>query len=265
MKDSCQEEATIFLQNPIFASHTFPSASEREYISVFGLPIYKREMKKCLLTLKKELSSQKKAPTLVFTPNLEMLARAKHSSETFKLLQKADLLLPDGIGTQILSGFRVRERIAGIEIGEALLALSEKEGFRVYLLGGRTGVAENAAERLTAQFPALSIVGTHHGYFDKREEQAVTAEIRAASPDLLFVCMGFPLQEEFLVRNRSSLSPVRIALGLGGSLDVWAGDLCRAPVWMQRCGLEWLFRTTKEPHRIKRIFRSIHEILLPRK
>lgn len=213
--------------------------------------------------LEKAFSSEKEAPLLVFTPNLEILSKAKHSSEAFKLLMGADLLLPDGIGTQILSGFRLKERIAGIEIGEALLALSEKEGCRVYLLGGKAGIAKNAAERLTARFPSLSVVGTHHGYFDRQEEYAVTAEIRAASPDLLFVCMGFPRQEDFLVRNRSLLSPVRIALGLGGSLDVWAGDLCRAPVWMQRCGLEWLFRTVQEPNRVKRIFRSIRGILLP--
>lgn len=253
----------MFLQNPIFPSPSFLPSNERDYVHVWGLPIYKKGMEGSLFMLGKALSSKKEAPLLVFTPNLEMLSRAKHSSETLDLLRKADLLLPDGIGTQILSGLRIRKRIAGIEIGEALLALSEKKGYRIYLLGGKADTAKNAAERLVARFPSLHIVGTHHGYFDREEEHAVTAEIRAASPDLLFVCMGFPRQEEFLVRNRSLLAPIRIALGLGGSLDVWAGDLRRAPVWMQCCGLEWLFRTIQEPNRVKRIFRSIRGLLLP--
>lgn len=251
------------MQKPIKFTR-FPRGSvagERTFL--YGLPIYCGDLDACRKILKGALRERRGTPYLVFTPNLEMLSSAKHSPSAFSLLASADLLLPDGIGVRLLSRFAVKTRIAGIDTGEFLLSLAEKNGYRVYLLGGKEGVAKTAAERLTERFPALRIVGAHHGYFDSSEEPAVTAGIRSAAPDLLFVCMGFPRQEEFLARNRNALSPIRMALGLGGSLDVWAGNVHRAPLWMQKCGLEWLFRVLREPSRLRRILRSIRDTLLP--
>jgi len=122
-------------------------------------------------------------------------------------------------------------------------------------------VAKAAADRLTERFPALSIVGVHHGYFKETEESSVIDKIRAAAPDFLFVCMGFPRQEEFLVRNHNVLPSVRMALGLGGALDVWSGNIRRAPFWMQKCGLEWLYRLLKQPSRLPRLLRSIRDTI----
>ena len=211
--------------------------------------------------LKDIMQKARNAPYLVFTPNLEMLSRAKHSRSLCSLLASGDLLLPDGIGVRFLSHFCIKERISGIDAGEFLLSYAAKNGYRVYLLGGKEGVASAAAQRLSARFPALRVVGVHHGYFDRTEEPSVTAHIRSTTPDLLFVCMGFPRQEGFLARNRDVLSPVRMALGLGGALDVWSGNTPRAPLWIQNCGLEWLFRTLREPARIPRLLGSIRDIL----
>lgn len=207
------------------------------------------------------MQKARNAPYLVFTPNLEMLSRAKHSNSLRSLLASGDLLLPDGIGVRLLSHFCIKERISGIDTGEFLLFCAAKNGYRVYLLGGKDGVASDAAQRLTERFPTLRVVGVHHGYFDRTEEPSVTAHIRVAAPDLLFVCMGFPRQEGFLARNRDALSPVRMALGLGGALDVWSGNTPRAPLWIQNCGLEWLFRVLKEPSRLPRLWKSLQYTL----
>ncbi len=230
-------------------------------ILVYGVPIENKCLADILSVLRETLSAKRRIPFLVFTPNLEMLSRAKHSKKIQTLLSAGDLLLPDGIGVCILSRLRVRKRIAGIDVGEALLSLSEKHGYRVYLLGGKEGVAKAAAHRLTERFPTLSVVGTHHGYFGETEAAAVTAHIRTVAPDILFVCMGFPRQEQFLIRNRDALSPVRVALGLGGALDVWSENTRRAPLWMQKYGLEWFYRLLREPSRLPRLLRSIRDVL----
>ena len=127
-----------------------------------------------------------------------------------------------------------------------------KCGGRVYLLGAKPGVAETAGERMKAQFPGLEICGTHDGYF--QDDAPVIKDINALQPDLLLVCLGAPKQELWMHGNAAALK-VGLMAGLGGSLDVFAGTVKRAPVFFQKLGLEWFYRLIKEPWRFKRMMK----------
>ncbi len=207
-----------------------------------------------------------KKQTVIFTPNTQILLSAQKSKEEARVVRKADLLIPDGAGVYLASRLLrtpLPERMGGIDFAEQLLILAEKKGLGVFLLGGKEGVASKAASRLKEHHPSLCICGTHHGYFNKhgKENDAVKEKIKRASPDLLFVCFGYPLQEKWILENLPSLACVRVAIGLGGSLDVWAGNLRRAPVFFQKLGLEWLWRVMLEPRRAA-VFIDIPKFLL---
>ena len=193
-------------------------------------------------------------PCVVFTPNALMLEHCRRDATLAALLNRASLSLPDGAGLVWAAekmGSPLTERVAGIDFGTELLLRAERAGLRVYLLGGGEGVAERAAVELRKKYPRLCICGTTWGYFQKsgEENRGVISHIRACRPDILFVCMGFPVQERWVVENLHLLTNVRIIACLGGSLDVWSGDLRRAPAWMSRMGMEWLWRMLRQPHR----------------
>ena len=197
----------------------------------------------------------------VFTPNPEFALAARRDSTLCDMINSADILLPDGIGIIIASrilNVPLPERIAGIDIGEFLLSQSDKKELRIFLLGGREGVAERARDRISERYPHTAVCGAHHGYFKKSGEECdrVIDEIDKAAPDILFVCFGFPEQERWILANRDRLPTVKIFAGLGGSIDVWAEDLRRAPVIFQKLGLEWLWRVARQPSRW-RIFLDI--------
>jgi N-acetylglucosaminyldiphosphoundecaprenol N-acetyl-beta-D-mannosaminyltransferase len=172
--------------------------------------------------------------------------------------------IPDGIGVRIAARLRDAriESMSGIDLGESLLSIAARSGLRVFFLGAKRGIAKKAAENMRVRHPTLQICGTQHGYFDKSGEKnaAVLEKIRSASPDILFVCFGFPAQERWITDNLASLPSVKLAMGLGGSLDVWSGNLRRAPLLIQKAGLEWLWRTVLEPKRA-RIFLDIPRFL----
>ena len=192
---------------------------------------------------------------VVVTPNAEIGYDASKDPDFCALLNRADLILPDGAGVVLAAkilGTPVKEKVAGIEFGTRLmehLAGTEKT---FYFLGGKPGVAEQAAEKMKARFPGLRICGARDGYFS--EDGPVIDGINRVRPDVLFVCLGAPKQERFMVRNRQALQ-ASFAVGLGGSLDGFAGNVKRAPRWMIRCNLEWLYRLIKEPRRIGRMMR----------
>ncbi len=184
--------------------------------------------------------------TLVVTPNAEIAYRATRDAAFAALLSEADLVLPDGQGVVLASrllGTPLKTKVAGIDYGEALLHLCARHGLSVFFYGGKPGIAEAAAENMTARFPGLKITGTADGY----RPLSVTPEA-----DVLFVCLGSPKQEEWAAEHRASL-PCSVIACLGGSLDVWAGKTERAPLFMREAGLEWLFRLIKEPSRLPRM------------
>lgn len=204
--------------------------------------------------------------TCVFTPNLLMLQACRRDAELRRLLCAADLSLPDGAGVLRLAkrhGTPLPERIAGIDFGEDLLDEAERRGLRVFLLGGREGIALRASERLLRTHPRLRICGVQNGYFDREgaENEAILDRIRRRRTDVLLVCLGFPLQERWILENRDALAGVRVAAGLGGSLDVWAGRVRRAPRPLRAVGLEWAWRMLCQPERLRHLPSLLHGAL----
>lgn len=189
------------------------------------------------------------------TPNPEIVMASWDDPALREAISNADLVIPDGIGVikaaKIL-GTPLKERLPGIEIGEAILQYAAQSGKKVFLLGAKPGVADLAADRMREMFPGIDICGVNDGYF--KDDAAVIEKINVAKPDFLMVCLGFPKQEMWMAQNASKLD-VGLMAGLGGSLDVFAGTVLRAPEKWQRMNAEWLYRCIKEPWRFKRIAR----------
>lgn len=192
-------------------------------------------------------------PHLAATPNPEMIQRAEKDPAFAKVLSEADLVLPDGIGViyaaRIL-GRPLKGRVTGVDFASALMEKLAGTDRRLFLLGAKPGVAEEAARRLAARYPGLDICGTHDGYF--QDDAPVVEAIRASRADVVFVCLGFPKQEMWAAAHGAEAG-AKLYVGLGGSLDVFAGKVERAPEKMQKLGLEWLYRLYKEPSRIGRM------------
>lgn len=189
----------------------------------------------------------------IFTADVSGIMRAREEPELAEIIRTSDLVTADGAGVlwaARLFDFPLPERVSGVDLVRRLSGLAAREGYRVYLLGAAPGVAQDAAERLLAENPGLTIAGVRDGYFD--DEAAVAEELRAARPDILFVALGIPKQERFIRRWYQELN-IPLSIGIGGSFDVISGRLQRAPGWMQRAGLEWLFRVAQEPKRWRRL------------
>jgi len=189
------------------------------------------------------------------TPNAEIAYEALRDESLRALLNSADLMLPDGAGVVLaakLLGTPLKGKVAGVDFAARLLRELAAQGRTLYLLGGKPGIGEKAAEAMRRQNPALSVCGIADGYF--KDEAPVVEAINAAGADVLFVCLGAPKQERFMAEHRQELN-VKLMIGLGGSLDAFAGTVKRAPRWMIRMNLEWLYRLLKEPKRFKRMLR----------
>lgn len=189
------------------------------------------------------------------TPNPEFVLNARDNTAFREALNGADLSMPDGTGVVLASkllGRPLKERVPGIDFAAGLLAWLGKRGGRVFLLGSKPGIAEQAAVKLAGQYPGLIVCGAHDGYF--KEDPPIVAEIRAAAPDVLLVGLGAPKQELWMIKNGPDTG-ASLMVGLGGALDVFAGVTERAPERWQRMGLEWLYRLIKEPSRIGRMAR----------
>lgn len=190
---------------------------------------------------------------IVVTPNSEIVQMCLEDPQVMAVVRQADLTIPDGIGVVYASnilGTPLKQKVAGFDLAGALLPHLEEQGKRLYLLGGAPGVAEQAAVRMQQKHPNLIICGTHDGYF--QEDGPVIQEINSSGADILYVCLGAPKQERWMAANRERLH-VKAMLGLGGSLDVFAGNVKRAPDLFVRLGLEWFYRLIKEPWRYKRM------------
>ena len=189
----------------------------------------------------------------VVTPNPELVMMARKDPDYAERLAGASLTLADGVGViyaaKIL-GRPLKGRVPGVDFAGNLMAEMAQQGLKLFLLGAKPGVAEQAAENLKEKYPGLVICGTHDGYF--QEDEPVVEEIRASGADVLFVCLGAPKQENWMAQN-GPRTGVHLAIGLGGSLDVFAGTVKRAPKGWQKLGLEWLYRLIKEPKRIGRM------------
>ena len=195
-------------------------------------------------------------PAVVVTPNAEIGYDAARDPEFCALLNRADLMLPDGAGVVLAAKLRktpLKEKVAGIDFARNMLCVFARRGTKLFLLGSRPGVAEQAAEKMKELAPGLEICGTADGYF--KDEAPVIEQINASGARAVFVCLGAPKQEKFMLDHRDELPAVRLMAGLGGSLDGFAGNVKRAPDWMIRTNLEWFYRLCREPSRIGRMTR----------
>ena len=200
--------------------------------------------------------SSEGAPGVIHTPNAEIVQLCAEKPEYYPLINSADIIIPDGAGvilaSKILRTPLKKGRVPGIELGEKIIERAAADGFGVYLLGGKPGVAQAAAEKLTAKYPGLRVCGVHDGYF--ADDAPVIEDINRSGAAFLAVCLGVPKQEEWMARNRDKLN-VRLMAGLGGSLDGYAGIVKRAPKIFRKTGMEWLYRLIKEPKRIGRMMK----------
>ena len=194
-------------------------------------------------------------PHYVVTPNPEIVEVCRADGAAAAAVNGADLVLADGIGVikgAAMLGTPLKERTPGIEFAGHLMGKLAERGKSLYLLGAKPGVAELAAKRLTAQYPGLTIAGTRDGYF--KEDGPVAEEIRRSGADCVFVCLGAPKQEKWMAANGAATGAALLC-GLGGSLDVFAGVVARAPKFWSDHGLEWFYRLCKEPRRIGRMMK----------
>ncbi|MBR7162118.1 MAG: WecB/TagA/CpsF family glycosyltransferase [Clostridia bacterium] len=213
-----------------------------------------------------EKAMEENRQTAVFTPNAEIAQLAAEDPEIQNLFSRADLILPDGAGIVLASEIMktpLKEKVAGVDFGEQILALASKKDYSVFLLGGKPGIAALAAQRKKQSYPGLTVAGTQNGYFKKEgiENDAVLQKINESGAQILFVCFGAPAQELWIDENKSRLPSVKLFLGLGGSLDVYAGAVRRAPNIFIRARLEWLYRLLREPKRIGRMMKLPKYIL----
>lgn len=225
----------------------------------------------------------------ISTPNPEFLLEAQKNSKFLEILNKSNLNIPDGIGIlwaskylnstknntskfiktikAIISIFSIifypkyirtviPQRVTGTDLMQKICKEVSDKNIKIFLLGADEGIAEKTKKILEKKYPKIKIVGTHSGSPSKKEDKEITKKINAYSPDILFVAYGAPSQEIWIDRNYKKLKSVKLAIGIGGAFDFIVGKKKRAPVFMQKIGLEWLYRLVQQPTRIKRIYNA---------
>lgn len=224
-----------------------------ETVSILGTKVAKMTMAEVLEWIRVMVEQGK--PRHIVTANAEIIHRAKRDQEFSRLVNNADLITADGSGVIWASkalGNPLPERVTGIDLVYQLFNQAETKGWRLYFLGAAPEVVEKAVLNTLSKHPLLQVAGFHHGYYSQEETADVVENIAKSKPDILLVGMGAPRQEKFIQEYLSQLKAT-IAIGVGGSFDVLAGKTNRAPKWMQKAGLEWLYRLSKEPGRITRM------------
>jgi N-acetylglucosaminyldiphosphoundecaprenol N-acetyl-beta-D-mannosaminyltransferase len=227
-------------------------------IDILGTKVSSLTMEEAVETVEQYMDTN--AGAIIATANAEMIMMATRDSELRTILNEADLVVPDGAGTVWAAhylGEAMPERVAGYDLAQRLLSNAPTKGRRVFFFGSAPGIAKKAKEKAEAIYPGIQIVGIRNGYFNEKEELEIVAEIQAAKPDLLLVALGIPKQEKWLKKYKKSLD-VPVAIGVGGTLDVMAGVMKRAPLWMQKAKLEWLFRGMIQPKRAWRLMSLPH-------
>lgn len=220
---------------------------------VMKVPIHSVSMEEALDRAKAFLEEE--GLKRIYTPNPEIVMLAQENPTLLDAIETADLVVPDGIGIVLASkikGLGIKERVAGIDLMDRILRYCGDRGKSFYLLGGKPEVTPIACRKIEARYAGIRIAGYHNGYFPEAEEVKIVEEINKAKPDVLFVCLGAPKQELWIYRNRHRLN-CKIAMGVGGSVDIYAGTAKRAPEIYQKMGLEWFYRLAKEPWRFKRM------------
>ena len=225
-----------------------------EPIKILGVPVHPMTMAEAVNSLEQRMLGGEQ--TFVVTANAEIIMMCQDDAEYNNIISKqAELVLPDGAGAVWAGrhlGYKVPERVAGFDLYNQLLALSAQKGYKAYFFGGSPGIAEAAKAKSEEMYPGVQVVGCHNGYFTDADVPAIIKEINNSGAEMLFVALGAPKQEKWILAHRHELRP-RILMGIGDSFDVLAGKMERAPKWMQDASLEWAFRLYKQPSRFMRM------------
>lgn len=224
-------------------------------VSVLGVPISKVTMEEATQKIREFVKED--GFHSVITPNPEIVMLAKENEDFHKIIEDADLVVPDGIGVVIASklkkGEKLPERVAGYDLVQNTMKDAVKEGYKYYFFGSKPGISEMAAEKMRETYPGIQIVGTRNGYFKPEDEEAIIEDINRSGANILLVALGAPKQEKWMVENSSKMPNIKVAIGVGGSLDVMSGNVKRAPLAFQKLGLEWFYRLIKQPSRFVRM------------
>lgn len=225
-----------------------------EKMKILGVNVHPLTMEQSVAYLEDRLVEGEKA--FVVTANAEIIMMCQHDAKYNRIVEEmADLVLPDGAGAVWAGrhlGYTVPERVAGFDLYLRLMELSSKKGYKAFFFGSSPGVAEAAKAKCEAMYPGAQVVGLRNGYFTQEDVPQIIEEINASGAEMLFCALGAPKQEYWIAEHLEQLKP-KIIMGIGGSFDVLAGKMERAPKWMQDASLEWLFRLYKQPSRFIRM------------
>lgn len=228
---------------------------KRQRVNILGTPIDKLNQAETVKLVDEYV--QNKIPLHLMGVNADKINSLNNNQRLKNIVRDCGIINADGASVVLASKFLgspLPERVAGIDLMDKLVQLSERKHYSIYLLGAKQGIVEGTAEKLLVQYPKLNIVGTHNGYFFDDEWGQIAARIKAVSPDFVFVGITSP-KKEYLIEFMQKKGLNCIFMGVGGSFDVISGMIPRAPKLMQRLNLEWLFRVVQEPKRLfKRYF-----------
>jgi len=224
-----------------------------ESVPLHGVRVHRLTMAETLETLGRFI--REGGPHHVVTLDSSMCVLARDDAALRQIVANAELSTPDSAGVLWACrrfGCPLPQRVSGVEIVEELCRIAPEKGYRLFFLGAAPGVAEDAARKMRDRYPGCEIVGTRDGFFRQEDEPALLDEIRTAHPDILCVALGIPKQEKWIARHRDALG-VPVLIGVGGTFDVYSGRVKRAPKWMQRLSLEWLYRLARNPRKIGKV------------
>lgn len=225
--------------------------------NLFGYPVSLLPPSKILFLVQAALEEGRSFHVITLNP--EMVMQGNQNAELDTTLKQAELILPDGAGVVWALKLRgeVLNRLPGIEFAETLLEYAEKEGHSVAIIGATQATLALAVDNISSKFPNLIIAYQHHGFFtDRAERDAIAAACAKTRPKMVFLALGVPKQEIWIHEYRNCFEGA-VFMGVGGSLDVWSGKTQRAPLAFRKMNIEWVYRITKEPWRLKRIYRTL--------
>ena len=218
-------------------------------VNIMGCPMDIATISETVDTIDHAISKNKFTQHVVV--NVAKLVNMQNNTVLSNSIRECDIINIDGMGIVLgarFLGYDIPERVAGIDLFLKLISMSAKKGYPIYLLGSKDDVVKNTVTKLKSLYPRINIAGYHHGYFWENEEEMVE-KIKASGAKLLFVAITSPKKENFINHWKEKLG-VTFVMGVGGTFDVVSGKVKRAPLWMQKYGLEWFFRVVQEPRRM---------------
>jgi len=226
---------------------------DENFVKILGIKISKLNMDGAYNTFLSFFETD--VVNTIYTPNTEIVMDAQNDNELKEVLHDGDLVIPDGIGLIYASkihGLGLDDRVAGVDLMDKILKYSNSTRKSIYIFGGKPGVAEKACESILETYPNVRIKGFRDGYFGEEDELKIVDKINEVKPDILFVGLGAPKQEIWIDKHKKILN-TKVAMGVGGGVDIWAGTSKRAPKIFINLGLEWFYRLLREPHRFIRM------------